>query len=146
MTKIEMCKNYFDQLSELLKETYTVVNSCNKDASAYLVPIGKENEISYYGKPEHSFRVSDHWNWYSNLKKCKNRDEVQCWNVDVPYPRDRDYQYPNRATYPRTACQVAYYSGYDHKYHAIYGDAWDSKTKKFEWIESDINELIKAFI
>ena len=85
--KMRRCSDFFNVLAQALSSNYTVMGSCNKDVSAYLVPTGHEDEVSYYGKPENSFRVSDHWNWYSSLKKCSDQDEVQCHSIDIPRPR-----------------------------------------------------------
>ena len=76
--KEQKCKDFFEELSEKLKDTHIVMKSCNKDNSVYLVPKGTEKEVTYYGKPVYSFRISDHWNWKSNLKKNPNPGYVQC--------------------------------------------------------------------
>lgn len=128
--KMELCIAYFERLAEELKDTHVVVGSCNKDASAYLVPKGTEDQISYYGKPEDSYRISDHWNWFSNVKKCKDEHYVQCLNTDIPWTRLREE--PGMATKPRYGIQVAYY-GKDRKYHGIFGDLFNRKTKTWAW-------------
>ena len=126
------CRNFFDQLATLLKDRFTVVASCNKDLSAYLVPKGTEDQITYYGKPAFSFRVSDHWNWYSNKSKCEDLSIVQCMSVDVEYPQRRDPRNPDKATQPKHAIQVAFY-GPDKKYHHVYGDKWNPQRHRYEW-------------
>ena len=141
----DKCRAFFDELSEHLKEEYVVVESCNKDLSAYLVKKGTEDQISYYGKPEGSFRVSDHWNWYSNLKRCNKEDEVQCYNVDVPRPRQRDQDHPDKGTKSRKAAQVAIYSNVDHRYHAVYGVIWNQKKHKYDWYENDVEKVAKLY-
>lgn len=138
----EKCRKFFDDISVILKRNYIVVGSCNQDLSAYLVPVGTENQISYYGKPDRSFRVSDHWNWYSSMKRCAKEDEVQCWSMDVQDPKQRDPEHLEKATKPRKVAQVAFYSDYDRKYHAIYGNVWNPKKQVYEWIENDPKEVI----
>ena len=133
--KYKKCRKFFDNVAEVLDHDYVVVASCNKDLSAYLVPKGTEKEISYYGKPELSFRVSDHWNWYSNLNKCNKPDEVQCFSVDVEEPLSRDPEHFEKATNGRQVYQVALYR--DGKYHGVYGDIWNPERRQYEWKESD---------
>ena len=84
-----LCMAFFEELSNELPN-YTVVGSCNKDSSLYLVPNGTEDEITYYSKPAKSFRISDHWNWYANTKKCDNERYIQCLCVDLPYAKRRE--------------------------------------------------------
>lgn len=140
--KMEKCRKFFDELAYILGETHEVVASCNKDLSAYLVPKGTKDKISYYGKPESSFRISDHWSWYSNLKKCSNPDYVQCWSVDLPKPRKRDHERPWMATEGRKAAQVAFL-GRDGNYHMLYGEYWDRVAKEWRWAETDPKEALQ---
>ena len=128
--KMAKCLKFFNELAELLKDDYVVISSCNKDASAYLVPKGTESDISYYGKPVLSFRVSDHWNWYSNTKKCSDPEMVQCESVDLPKARKR--LQPGMATRPIFACQVAVYLD-DGKYYGVYGECYTPKKKYNRW-------------
>lgn len=84
----QKCVDWFYQLVMIIGDDYKVVGSCNQDISLYLIPNGTEDEISYYGKPENSFRVSDHWNWYSNIKKkCDKVTEIQCHNISLIHPK-----------------------------------------------------------
>lgn len=79
---------FFNELIEKHKETHDFIKSCNADNSAYLVPKGHENELSYSGHPEGTIRISDHWSWYANTKKCPDEAFVQCHlRGDKPYPR-----------------------------------------------------------
>lgn len=128
--KMDLCWKFFNELAELLKDDYVVVKSCNKDNSAYLVPKGTENDISYYGKPYMSFRISDHWSWYANLKKCSDPDMIQCESVDLPKARQR--LQPGMASRPIYACQVAVYLD-DGKYYAVYGEDYAAKRKPDRW-------------
>ncbi|MBP5594167.1 MAG: hypothetical protein J6Y02_02205 [Pseudobutyrivibrio sp.] len=138
--KFLACKNFFAKLSKLLEKTYTTVGSCNQDSSVYLVPAGTESEITYYSKPSRSFRISDHWNWYSNINKCSNPNYIQCLSVDVPYPRKREI--PGKATKPRVAFQVAMI-GNDGKYHAVYGEVFNRNTKTWSWLENTPERILE---
>ena len=135
--KMRRCSDFFNVLAQALSSNYTVMGSCNKDVSAYLVPTGHEDEVSYYGKPENSFRVSDHWNWYSSLKKCSDQDEVQCHSIDIPRPRRRPEV--GKASYPRKAAQVALYK--DGRYQAVYGEVFDHKTKSWSWLDACVEDV-----
>lgn len=131
MTKKEKelaCKLYFDNLCEKLKDTHEVVGSCNKDMSVYLIPKGTVAELSYYGKPIDSYRFSDHWNWFSNVKKCSDSKMVQCNCVDLPWPKKRNGE--GLPSSPIFGVCVAYY-GEDKKYHHVFGEKFNRKTK--EW-------------
>lgn len=81
------CTEFFEKLSEALKEDYVVMGSCNQDFSRYLVPVGTESQVSYMEKPENSFRISDHWNWFANVNKCPDEHYIQCLSVDLPWAR-----------------------------------------------------------
>jgi hypothetical protein len=144
--EFQRCKSFFDELAFHLKRNYISVHSCNKDNSYYLVEIGTENQISYYGKPDKSFRVSDHWNWYSSVKRCTKLDEVQCWSIDIESPIARNFDGPNKSTRPRKICQVAYYTKEDGKYHVIYGNMWNPKTRRYKWIEADPKKVIAELL
>lgn len=135
--KMKKCEMFFYALAEEL-EDYEVVGSCNRDASAYLVPLGTANEITYSSKPAHSFRISDHWNWYANLKKCENPRYIQCWSVDLPYPKPRDDS--GRATKPVMGIQVAMADA-GGKYHVIFGEKFDKRHKKWTWIDANPKEI-----
>lgn len=132
--KMNLCLNFFYELASLLGSDYSLVGSCNRDKSVYLVPKGTEKDISYYGKPNKSFRVSDHWNWYANINKCKKEQYIQCWSVDVPYPRQR--KETGKPTKPRKAAQVSII-GPDGKYHVVYGEKWNKNKKTWTWIDTD---------
>ena len=74
---LKACENFFSELTRILDGKYEVVGSCNQDISRYLIPAGTKEQITYYGKPELSFRISDHWSWDSNVKKCHDTREPQ---------------------------------------------------------------------
>lgn len=146
ITKFDSCKIFFDRLAELLQGKYEIVGSCNKDRSAYLIPVGTNNQISYYGKPDVSFRISDHWTWYSNLKKCEKPDEVQCYSDGTPPPMPRNRRNPQMAVEPHKACQVALYSQKDRMYHVVCGEIWNPEKEQYGWIfispETVVDQLI----
>lgn len=139
--KIEKCVNFYKELATKLKDKYEIVGSCNNDISSYLVPNGTSEDISYTGKPPFSFRVSDHWNWYSNLKKCPDEHYVQCYSVDCPWPKKR--LKVGKASKPIWCAQVAFY-GEDNKYHVIFGEKFDRKSKEWSWIEPTVDDAILA--
>ncbi len=137
--KYILCTNFYNELSEKLSETHQIVGSCNQDISSYLIPNGTDGDISYYGKPSDSFRISDHWNWYSSLKKCKDKNCIQCYSEDVPSPRQRLAE--GKASKPRFAIQVAYYDK-DNKYHHVFGDKYDRKTKSWSFVINDVDKVL----
>ena len=134
-----LCLAFFEELSNELPN-YTVVGSSNNDSSLYLVPTGTEDEITYYGKPANSFRISDHWNWYANTKKCDNERYIQCLCVDLPYAKKREA--PGKASKPIYACTVSMI-GHDGKYHQIFGEKFDRKTKTWKWVETDLSDVVR---
>lgn len=140
--KFEKCVEFFYELAEILHDRYNVVSSCNNDASAYLVPNGTEDQISYTSKPYYSFRVSDHWNWYENTKKCPMEWYVQCLSQDMPRAKKREI--PGKASSPRMGMQVCIF-GTDKKYNCVYGEFFDRKTQTLGWIESDPAEVAKKY-
>lgn len=146
--KMDICMKFFEKLAEMLNEEYEVVRSCNRDQSAYLIPKGTKDQLSYYGKPVGSFRISDHWNWFSSLKRCKDPKEVQCRSIDMFWCQKRDPENPKEATKPRIGVQVAVY-GNDKAYHCVFGEKFDRETKKWSWMDSTpedaINEMRKCF-
>ena len=132
MEKNDRCKSFFDALVSILGERYERLNSCNQDMSAYLCPTGTSGEVTYHSKPEESFRISDHWNWYANTNKCSDPRYIQCYCVDLPWARRR--LEPNKATRPIMASSVCVFR--NGRYHAIYGERFDRKTKTWSWIET----------
>ena len=136
--KIKKCVAIFEELANLLNNHYEVLASCNQDLSKYLVPTGTSNLVTYYSKPKLSFRISDHWSWYSNLKKCCWPEHIQCFSKDLPYPDSRK---DDKATKPIDAIQVCFtIDGY--RYDCIYGDKYNSTTNTFEWVENTPEDII----
>ena len=134
--KMEACIQFFEELAKLLQADYEAVASCNKDASRYLVPKGTSGQISYYGKPDRSFRISDHWNWYSNTQKCRDEKYIQCESVDMPRARIREKE--GMASKSRFGIQVCLL-GTDGRYHHVFGDKFDRKRHTWNWIENDVS-------
>lgn len=113
-----LSKRYYKLKDYLVEnEGYICVGSCNNDLSEYLLPPGTtEDQLSYYSKPEGSIRFSDHWNWYSNIKKCKIWDYIQCYNEDLPDPFPRK---DSKATSPYYGAAIAIFK--DGTYRTLAG-------------------------
>ena len=140
--KKNYCKKFFEELAEKLSETHVVVRSCNNDESAYLVPKGTEDQISYYGKPENSFRISDHWNWYSNIKKNENVDYIQCYNADLGVKAKRRNG-PGLASNPFWAwCVCVFKNG---KYHTMVGEYYNKYNDEQVFVQCD-DDFLKHWI
>lgn len=137
-----LCTKFFDELVELLEGRYELIQSCNGDFSRYLVPVGTSDQITYYGKPDKSFRISDHWSWYSNLNKCSNPNYIQCLNTDLPWVQSRR---DDKATRPIKAYQVALI-GSDGKYHSVYGETYNKNRHKWSWKNADPKEVAKMIL
>lgn len=133
--KYEKCKDYFDRLANKLSETHIVVGSCNQDKSAYLVPKGTEAEITYHSKPINSYRISDHWNWKTNVRKNPDDKYIQCYTQDMPWTKKREA--PGKASKPIWGIAVCYFDEMDHMYHVIYGEKFDRKTRTWSWVENE---------
>ena len=138
--KLILCGNFICSLAYMLGPSYELMPSCNNDVSRYLIPAGTKDEVSYYGKPDKSFRFSDHWNWFSSNKKCTDENMVQCRSLDMPWVRRREQ--PGKATKPRFGIQVCIYDAATKCYHHVFGDKFDRKTKIWTWIDDvDIVKL-----
>lgn len=133
--KISLCNRFMDRVAYLLDPYFELMDSCNQDISRYLIPSGSRSEVSYYGKPDMSLRFSDHWNWFSSLKKCNDPNYVQCRSLDMPWVRKRED--PEMATQPRYGIQVCIYEKATGCYHHVYGDKFNRHTRKWTWIETD---------
>ncbi len=136
--KYEKCRVFYENLSNKLEGEYESVASCNQDLSAYLCPIGTADEITYHGKPEMSFRISDHWNWYSNTKKCSDPNYIQCYCNMLPYPKPR--LAPGKASKPiQATCVALFMNG---KYHVVYGEYFHKKSKTWKWMNNTVDEVL----
>ena len=140
-SKMDYCDEFIDGLAEILKGRYEMVASCNRDLSRYLVPVGTKEEISYYGKPSMSFRVSDHWSWYSSLDKCSNERYIQCFANDLPRPKPR--LAPGQATKAIRAYQVGIFM--NGRYYCVYGDTYDPRTRRWGWIETTPERVVQDY-
>lgn len=128
--KKELCRKYWNDLCELLKENHEVVASCNADETCYLIPKGTIDKLSYNGKPVDSYRYSDHWNWYANIAKCADEKHVQCECIDMPRAKARPaYGKPSK---PIIGICVAYY-GQDHVYHHVFGEKFNRTAKQWSF-------------
>lgn len=137
--KLAKCQAFMAKLYERL-EGYECDQSPYSNESSYCIPFGTNEENSFYSKPMHSFRCSSHWNWYANLRKCSVPNYIQCNNVDVPWARQRIES--GKASQPVTAYQVAFF-GDDKRFHCVYGEKFDRKTKSWQWIESSVDEVLE---
>ena len=139
--KMNLCQDFFNQLGNKLAGTYETVGSCNRDLSAYLIPNGTARQITYYGKPDCSFRVSDHWNWYSNLKKCNKPNYIQCMTRDLPFTNKR--KAPGKASDPICGiCVCLFRYGI---YEVVYGEKYNRQTKTWSWVDNT-PEAVAAMI
>lgn len=107
---MEKILELFEKFVEMNPEMNRVA-SCNADISAYLVRPGTEDQITYTGKPQASLRVSDHWSWYANVKKCHYTEVVQCPLRGItPYARNGE-GLPSR---PQFCKAIALYLDYEY--------------------------------
>ena len=106
-----------------------IKNELGRGISYYLVPKGTKKDISYYGKPVGSYRISDHWNWYADMSQCEDSSYIQCYCPDISYYAHKR-QEKDGPSEPVYGICVAYY-GDDHKYHHVFGERFDRKVKKF---------------
>lgn len=140
--KIRKCNSFFYRLAEVLKDNYTVfypfAKNGKKGSDKYLLIKGTEDYVTYYEKPAMSFRCSTHWNWYEKMEKCNKEHYIQCLNVDLPFAKKRPQ--PGEASHKIAAEQVAFV-GNDGKYHAVYGEIFDRKTRTWHWMETDPKDV-----
>ena len=135
--RMNKCSEVFSELAKILSDQYEILESCNKDFSKYLCLKGTTGEVSYEGKPEKSFRISDHWNWYSNVKKCPDMSIIQCYASNIPEPREREGE---GATKPRKAISIGFYE--NGQYKIVYGEFYNKETEEWSWMENDISDLV----
>ena len=155
----EACIQFFTKLSELLSDDYEMINSGSREfmiihkhkfgelfriSDHYLIPFGTKSQITYYNKPHWSFRISDHWNWFDTVDKCNQKNNIQCFNVDLP--RTKRYVKDNERSVPISAFQVALYGNHnDEAYHCVYGAYKDKNTHKWCWMEKTPEEVISEY-
>lgn len=140
--QMKQLKPLYKAISRYLVENkqYILMDSCNNDNTRYCVPRGTANQVTYYGKPENSIRISDHWSWYSNLKRCKEKDNIQCYNIDMPSPTERLAE--GKASLPIEAAAIAIY--YDNAYHTIAGAYIDCNTGEWRWKSLSFDALVSV--
>lgn len=132
--KGRLCKEHFEKVAEILTADglFEVVDSPYSN-DRYLIPAGTANQITFYGKPVGSLRLSDHWNWYASIDQCNKPWYLQCYNFDVPRAKKRTVY--GASTEPRFAWQCAIHCA-DGKYRAAYGDIFDRHTKEWIWLDN----------
>ena len=142
--RVALCNNFIENLAQLLGDKYELIGSCNNDLSRYLIPAGTREQITYYGKPVNSFRVSDHWSWFSNLKKCSLRNYIQCYSRDMPFRRrgrqDRTPQQSRSAEFRsayswQTECTITS-TARSITGRAVAGPGW-KPTRRMFWLNLD---------
>lgn len=136
--KEELCREFFKRLTDHLSETHECVGSCNKDKTLYLIPKGTVGDLSYYGKPENSYRFSDHWTWYANVRKCENEKYIQCWCKDMPGPRERVA--PGKPSRPIRGIAVAK-TDEEGNYRVIFGEYFDKGRKQWCFLTPELEEV-----
>ena len=156
----ELCVKFFKDLTTLLKDDYETMGSGKmpwnffvegKDKGIfrlndhYLFPFGTKDQITYYTKPYWSFRISDHWNWYEPVKRCKQKNYIQCFNVDLPRISTR-YVDENTKSEPWNAIQVAIFGNHkDEAYHCVYGSYMDKSTHTWKWMDNTPENVIAQY-
>ena len=138
--KEDKCKVMFHALRDYLEDSYEKCVSGHYDRDFYLYPAGTHSDITYYGKPAKSFRLSYHWNWLTSLDRCSDPNYIQCESVDMPKCRKERTERFGMSK-PRYGYQIAFY-GSDNKYHCVYGDKYNRKTGKWEWVENTLDDIL----
>lgn len=93
-----------------------------------------------------SFRISNHWNWRQNfdVDKCSLPNYIQCFCADMPVSKANSHQ-KGKKTEPIFAISVAYF-GDDQKYHVLFGEKYNRKEHKWEWVESSIDDVVRSVL
>ena len=73
------------------------------------------------------------------MNKDRRVDYIQCETDDLPRAKKRIGE--GLASKPINAVSVGYF-GEDQKYHVIYGEKFDRKTKTWSWVEADPKEVL----
>lgn len=134
--QMDYCVNFFNKVADLLSDIYEVVRPDDKkNRSRCLVPKGTASQVTYYGKPVYSLRVGAVWNWRASLKKCNVPEHIQCVTRDLPYVKGRPKGHPELPSPPIYGNMVAIFDT-DKKYHCIYGEKYDKKTKTWMWVDN----------
>ena len=136
----ELCKAFFLELTKALEGDYDLLASKVRrgECSMYLCPKGTTDQVTYYSKPELSFRFSDHWNWYTSLKKNPDPKYIQCWTTHLPAPKKRQGDgLPSDAIMAHCVC--LFILG---KYRVVYGAKYDQKRHSWSWVNSTVDEVV----
>jgi hypothetical protein len=108
--KKECTSKMFDKFEELLSNgDYTIDFHWSEHHgryfySYYLIPKGQD--LSYYGHPEGTIRLANHWSWYTSYKNCTDLNRVQCELKGIK-PRLRFEDKPTGATTPKYLTTIA---------------------------------------
>lgn len=138
-----LCTKFYDELADELGEDYERVDGTRcKPQSSCLIRSGDIQKLSYLEKPEWSFRVAPIWNWYANLEKNPNPHYIQCETDDLPWAKARPKDNPEGASKPISAMCVALF--YDGKYHIVYGEIFNQKTKTWEWKDNTAESVVNC--
>lgn len=135
--KMALCESFYNELRNKIVG-YEELESCNKDCSRYLCPKGTSNLLTYESKPERSFRISDHWNWFANVRKCPDEHYVQCYTRDLPFPKRRFGK--GKSSRPISAACVCLFE--DGIYRVIFGECFNRKTKKWSWVDNTVDAVL----
>ena len=137
------CNAWFDKLAELLEPMgYKVIRSSNPASNdRYLIPVGTENDLNWNGKPAYSFRVSNHWNWRANKKKCGDDRYIQCYTRDMPWARKR--RDDGLATRPMIGWAVAYFTE-GREYVVVYGEKFNRLDKAWSYTVISPEEFVNS--
>lgn len=140
-TKMDKCNEFFNELIAALCARGI---ECDmrmfefENNTTYLCPAGTTNEVTYYGKPEMSFRISDHWNWYADIADCSSPNYIQCRCNELPWARKRPEE--GKASEPIKAASVCVFK--DGKYHVVYGECFDKKAKIWKWCDNSVEKVL----
>lgn len=142
--KQEKCNQYFNSLYEMLKDSHDRRTNKTRDRrpDKYIFPKGTGDEITNVGKPANSFRYSNKWNFWKN-GKGEMLDSVQCYSEDFPKAHTDSHGCGPQGSV--LAYSVCFY-GEDGRYHVVYGERYNRRTKKWDWVESDPEDAILEFI
>ncbi len=131
----KICADFWEKLSNYLREK-GYLETKSKAKSRYLVPSGTENEITWMGKPEFSFRYSNHWNFYTDLKNNPNPNAIQCLNPDIAPAYSR--KSPEKGSRPVKGIAVAFY--FNGHYRTICGQKYDLITDTWSILDNEFSE------
>lgn len=106
--------------------------------SGYLMKEGSEKDNTWHSKPELSFRIASHWNWYANTAKAP-ADYIQCFCPEFGSPNKRSTENPTHATTPIYRTAICFFK--DGFYHVFAG--WNGTEFKMP-SDREIEEFFAA--